>query len=150
MRNIVRNINLIVVHCSATKADRSLSVANLAYAHRLRGFNGIGYHFYIRRDGTVIPTRPVEVMGAHAKGFNRNSIGVCYEGGLDIQGLPADTRTCQQRAALKALIEQLQAVHGRCEVKGHRDLSPDLNRNGKVDPCEWIKQCPCFDVGSQL
>lgn len=64
----MRSINLIVVHCSATRADHALTTENLESEHRRRGFHGIGYHYYIRRDGTVVPTRPLEQIGAHAKG----------------------------------------------------------------------------------
>ena len=87
----MRIINLIVVHCTATQGNRTLSPEALDLMHRRRGFNGTGYHYYIRKDGTVHLTRPVERIGAHAKGFNASSIGICYEGGLDCRGRPADT-----------------------------------------------------------
>lgn len=64
----MRRINLIVVHCSATRADHALTTEDLETIHRHRGFHGIGYHYYIRRDGTVINTRPLELVGAHVKG----------------------------------------------------------------------------------
>ena len=89
----MRIINLIVVHCSATRGDCTLSPEDLDRLHRRRGFNGTGYHYYIRKDGTVHLTRSIERIGAHAKGFNAHSIGICYEGGLDCRGRPADTRT---------------------------------------------------------
>ena len=77
----MRIINLIVVHCSATREDCILSPEDLDRLHRRRGFNGTGYHYYIRKDGTVHLTRPVERIGAHAKGFNAHSIGICYAAG---------------------------------------------------------------------
>ena len=89
----MRKIHLIVIHCSATRADKELTAFDLDTMHRRRGFNGTGYHYYIRKDGTTLITRPVERIGAHAKGFNAESIGICYEGGLDCRGRPADTRT---------------------------------------------------------
>lgn len=142
----MRMINLIVVHCSATKVDCTLSPEALDLLHRHRGFNGTGYHYYIRKDGIVHLTRPIERIGAHAKGFNRNSIGICYEGGLDCRGRPADTRTPAQRAALRQLVTELLKKLPGSRVCGHRDLSPDLNGNGEIEPEEWIKSCPCFEV----
>ena len=67
---MMRKIDLIVIHCSATRADRSLTPDDLEMQHRRRGFNGTGYHYYIRKDGTVHLTRPIERIGAHVKGFN--------------------------------------------------------------------------------
>lgn len=75
----MRKIHLIVIHCSATRADKELTAFDLDTMHRRRGFNGTGYHYYIRKDGTTHLTRPVERIGAHAKGFNAESIGICYE-----------------------------------------------------------------------
>ena len=142
----MRIINLIVVHCSATREDCILSPEDLDRLHRRRGFNGTGYHYYIRKDGTVHLTRPVERIGAHAKGFNAHSIGICYEGGLDCRGRPADTRTPEQRAALRLLVHQLLEKFPDCRVCGHRDLSEDLNGDGTISPDEWIKQCPSFNA----
>ena len=146
----MRIINLIVVHCTATQGNRTLSPEALDLMHRRRGFNGTGYHYYIRKDGTVHLTRPVERIGAHAKGFNASSIGICYEGGLDCRGRPADTRTPEQRATLRLLIHQLLEVFPGCRVCGHRDLSPDRNGNGEIEPEEWMKACPCFDAEQEF
>ncbi len=70
----MRSINLIVVHCSATRADRALTTEELETIHRRRGFRGIGYHYYIRRDGTVVNTRPPELIGAHVKGHTSATV----------------------------------------------------------------------------
>ena len=78
-----REIKMLVIHCSATRCNVPFTVSQLEQCHRDRGFDGIGYHFYITRDGAVHATRPLEKIGAHAKGFNLHSIGICYEGGLD-------------------------------------------------------------------
>ena len=86
----MRTINLIVVHCSATREDKSFTEHDLDVCHRRRGFNGVGYHFYIRKNGDIKSTRPLERIGAHSRGFNRESIGICYEGGLDCMGQPKD------------------------------------------------------------
>lgn len=144
----MREINLIVIHCSATREDRTFTEQDLEVCHRRRSFNGIGYHFYIRKDGSIIATRPIEKIGAHAKGWNLKSIGICYEGGLNKRGKPKDTRTEPQKQSLRLLIEQLLKEFPGCRVCGHRDLSPDLNGNGEIEPEEWIKECPCFDAAA--
>ena len=106
----MRIINLIVVHCSATRGDSTLSPEALDLMHRRRGFNGTGYHYYIRKDGTLHLTRPLERIGAHVKGCNAHSIGSCYEGGLDCRGRPADTRTPAQRSMLRLLVGKLKTT----------------------------------------
>lgn len=146
----MRSINMIVVHCSATRADCALTTEDLETIHRRRGFRGIGYHYYIHRDGTVVNTRALELVGAHAKGHNAHSIGICYEGGLDARGNPKDTRTPEQRSALHLLVHQLLQQFRNARVCGHRDLSPDLDGDGKVEPWEWVKQCPCFEVSKEF
>lgn len=117
--------------------------------HKQRGFNGCGYHYYVRRDGEICTMRPVDRVGAHCKGHNADSIGICYEGGLDVNGNPADTRTDRQRFSLRALVRVLKKDFKIKTVVGHRDLSPDLNGDGVIEPHEWIKQCPCFDVSKE-
>jgi len=142
----MRAISLIVVHCSATREDKSFTEHDLDVCHRRRGFNGVGYHFYIRKNGDIKSTRPLERIGAHARGFNSESIGICYEGGLDSEGHPKDTRTPWQKHSLRVLILTLLRDYPGCRICGHRDLSPDLNGNGEIEPEEWIKACPCFDA----
>lgn len=146
----MREINLIVVHCSATRADRDFTENDLEVCHRHRGFNGAGYHFYIRKNGDIKNTRPLEKPGAHALGYNAHSIGICYEGGLDVRYRPADTRTEWQKHSLRVLIRTLLMDYPGCRVCGHRDLSPDRNGDGRISSEEWVKECPCFEVTSKL
>lgn len=146
----MREINLIVIHCSATRVDRDITALDINSAHIVRGFSSWGYHYYIRKSGKIEPMRPIEDVGAHARGYNRNSIGVCYEGGLDINGQAADTRTMYQREAMKNLITILKREFPDAKVVGHRDLSPDKNYNGIIDPWERIKECPCFEVREEF
>ena len=94
----MRFINLIVVHCSATRCDRCYTEHDLTTDHLRRGFSGAGYHFYIRKNGDIKSLRPLSMPGAHVRGWNAGSIGVCYEGGLDECGRPADTRTLFPKA----------------------------------------------------
>ena len=144
----MRKIDLLVIHCSATRADRCYTEFDLTTDHLCRGFSGAGYHFYIRKNGDIKSLRPVEKPGAHAKGHNANSIGICYEGGLDTNGRPADTRTDFQKHSLRVLVMLLLRDYPGSRVAGHCDLSPDLNHNGEIGPEEWIKECPCFDAAT--
>lgn len=146
----MRTINLIVIHCSGTKESCDFTERDLEASHRHRGFDGVGYHFYIRKNGNISPMRSIEKIGAHAKRYNKTSIGICYEGGLDDNGNPKDTRTPAQKHALNKLIRRLLSYYPQSRVCGHRDLSPDLNANGIIDPSEWIKQCPCYDVSKDM
>ncbi len=142
----MRKINLIVIHCSATREDRDFTEHDLDICHRRRGFKGPGYHFYIRKNGKIITTRELERVGAHARGYNAHSIGICYEGGLDKYGRAKDTRTSWQIHSLRVLILTLLRDYPGSRVCGHRDLSPDRNGNGEIEPEEWVKECPCFEV----
>lgn len=94
--------------------------------------------------------RPEDVPGAHARGYNANSIGLCYEGGLDANGHPADTRILRQKEAMHRLVSTLLQSYPEAKVVGYRDLSPDKNYNGIVDPWERIKECPCFEVKAEF
>ena len=133
----MRTINLIVIHCSATLCNKDFQVEALEACHRARGFNGIGYHYYITKDGQLHLTRSEEVQGAHAKRYNKNSIGICYEGGLDEKGKPADTRTPAQKRTLLALLKSLRVDFPDAEILGHRDLP-------------WVKKaCPGFDARTE-
>lgn len=131
-----RRIRLIVIHCSGTRCNRSFPLEAVIACHRARGFATIGYHYYITRDGTVHAGRPLYQEGAHATGFNRHSIGICYEGGLDPDGNPADTRTPVQKDTLLKLLKRLITDYPHAQIAGHRDL-PDV-----------AKACPCFDVAN--
>ena len=132
----MRTITLIIIHCSATPQGSSLSFEECRRDHIMhRHFRDIGYHYYITRDGVVHEGRPIEKVGAHCEGHNSHSIGVCYEGGLDANGKPADTRTDAQRKALKSLIEDLHQRFPKALIVGHHDLNPS-------------KACPSFIVNS--
>lgn len=142
-----RRIDTIIIHCSATKVGQDFTAADIDRWHRERGFYGIGYHYVIRRDGKIEKGRDVALPGAHCPGWNTRSIGICYIGGLDANGQPADTRTKAQKRVLYQLIQELQRTYPSINlVLGHRDTSPDKNGNGVIEPFEYVKACPCFDV----
>ena len=131
----MRTINLIVIHCSATREDKSFTEYDLDICHRRRGFNGTGYHFYIRRDGSVTQHRKLLEVGAHCRPWNRCSIGICYEGGLDADGRPADTRTPEQTEQFILLLMRMVKIFPGVRIRGHRDM-----------PGSIPKACPCFDA----
>lgn len=146
----MRKINLIIVHCSATKEGKDYTVADIDRWHRERGFKKIGYHYVIYRDGTVHEGRAESEIGAHCKGYNANSIGVCYIGGLAADGKTAkDTRTPAQKRALLNLLSKLKKKYPSAKIVGHRDLSPDKNHDGKIESWEWMKDCPSFDAKTE-
>ncbi len=132
----MRTIDLIVIHCSATRENRPFPVTSLIACHQAR-FGFTGYHYYITRDGQVYQTRHENLPGAHARHYNQHSIGICYEGGLDAQGRPKDTRTPEQKAALWALLRSLKVDYPDAQILGHCDL-PNVR-----------KDCPCFDVQAE-
>ena len=136
MHGNMRQIDMIVIHCSATRCNKPFTVKALIRCHQDR-FGFTGYHYYITREGRVYQTRHLQLAGAHAKGFNAHSIGVCYEGGLDVKGKPADTRTPAQKKALTTLLRKLKRNHPEATILGHRDL-PDV-----------AKACPCFDAKTE-
>ena len=130
-----REVNLLVVHCTATRCNKDFPVSTLRASHKARGFADVGYHFYITRDGETHPCRPVHQIGAHATGWNDKSIGICYEGGLDENGRIADTRTYAQKCALLDLLRQLKTDYPKAKILGHYQLSENIR-----------KACPCFDA----
>jgi|TARA_R110001606_G_scaffold398504_1_gene577724 N-acetyl-anhydromuramyl-L-alanine amidase AmpD len=142
-------IKKLVVHCSATRPDHFVDRDIINEWHKKRGFNQIGYHFVILRDGTIQNGRPPVVMGAHAKGHNKGSLGICLVGGLNQEtGRAENNYTPAQMDTLEKLLDSLEKTHSPEVILGHRDLSPDLNKDGVITSNEWTKACPCFDVGT--
>ena len=129
----MRKINEIIVHCSATPAGKPYTVEDIDKWHRQRGFDGIGYHFVVYLDGSVHKGRSLEKVGAHCLGHDKNSIGVCYVGGLTADGkMINDTRTLAQKLSLQRLLAELKAQFPDAEIHGHRDFA--------------AKACPSFDA----
>ncbi|GFM88997.1 N-acetylmuramoyl-L-alanine amidase [Pseudomonas cichorii] len=138
--------DLIVVHCSATRATADIGVREITQWHIQRGFDTVGYHYVIRRNGELETGRAESTIGAHVRGHNSNSIGVCLAGGVDAKNKPENNFTLAQFATLETLLQQLQGRYPAARILGHRDLSPDRNGDGKITPDEFIKACPSFDV----
>ena len=131
-----RSIKWLVLHCSATRLSNDFTVSKLRATHvNGNGWSDIGYHYYVTKDGKVHTCRPEDQVGAHVKGFNQKSIGICYEGGLLEDGTPADTRTAEQIRSLHFLLKDLIRKYPEAEIVGHRDLLKYRT-----------KACPCFDA----
>ena len=146
----MRTINLAVWHCSATKEGEFFDVDDIDKWHKERKFRKVGYHIIILLDGTKQYGRFIWEIGAHAKGYNRNSIGICYIGGLDANGKAKDTRTPEQKETMRILKKDLDYFYPGIKHLGHRDLSVDLNGDGVISKNEWMKECPCFEVAKEL
>ena len=131
------SIKFLVLHCSASRCNQDYSVEQLRRDHKARGFYDIGYHFYIRKDGTMTQHRMLLEVGAHARPYNRCSIGICYEGGLNEEGRACNTITPQQETRLVELFRNLKTLFPKAKIVGHRDL-----------PGTTPKECPGFDAGS--
>ena len=133
----MRQIDYIIIHCSATKSNISFTAEMCKEYHvYVRHYQDIGYHWYIERDGKIVKGRPEGIKGAHCINHNRDSIGVCYEGGLDTKGQPCDTRTEEQKSALLKLLAKLKQRYPDAKIVGHHDFNPH-------------KSCPCFDARSE-
>jgi len=134
----MRDIDKIIIHCSATKPDMDIGVVEIDQWHRLRGFDGVGYHTIIRRNGYKEQGRPLIRVGAHARGFNAHSIGICMVGGVDENNKPENNFAMEQ---FRTLIDELIVLKEQfpdAEILGHRDL-PGVN-----------KDCPCINVGAWI
>ena len=112
------DIKYLVLHCSASRCDQDYSVEQLRRDHKARGFYDIGYHFYIRKDGTMTQHRMLLEVGAHARPYNRCSIGICYEGGLDEHGKPCNTMTAEQETRLVDLFKNLKTLFPKAKIVG--------------------------------
>jgi N-acetylmuramoyl-L-alanine amidase len=132
----VRKINKIIIHCAATPEDKNFTVEDINRWHKERGFIKIGYHYVIYIDGSIHQGRELGEVGAHCTGYNRDSIGICYIGGVDKDGkTPKDTRTNAQKESLLKLLKELKTKFPQAEIYGHRDFSK--------------KDCPSFDAKTE-
>lgn len=175
----MRSIDLIVIHCSASPNGVWISPEQIDRWHAERGFKRdpqcvvgarpilphIGYHWVITADGTAWPCRTLAEVGAHAQGHNATSIGICMVGTNAFflrqweqlhQSIVTAAYGMQARAGISesypvsaARAVEIFADHG-VRIVGHRDLSPDRDGDGVVEPQEWLKTCPGFDVSAWL
>jgi len=132
----MRQITEIIVHCSATREGQDIDAATIDEWHKARGWSGIGYHYVIKLDGLIEYGRMLDTVGAHCKGHNSKSIGICYIGGVEEDGkTPKDTRTEKQKDSLLLLLKTLKKSHPDATIHGHRDFAN--------------KACPSFDATAE-
>ena len=130
----MRDINKIILHCSATQEGKDFDVNDIREWHKQRNFIDVGYHYVINLDGTIEDGRDIRSIGAHCKGYNANSIGIVYVGGLDSEGKGKDTRTKEQKESLLNLIDDLLIAY-------------DLDIDDVYCHYQFAKKlCPCFKI----
>lgn len=122
----------IFVHCSATKPSQDIGVDTIRMWHKQQGWLDVGYHFIIKRDGTVEEGRPVDVVGSHVKDWNSRSVGVCLVGGINDKGQFEANFTPAQMNVLRAKLAALKSLYPQADIKAHHDVAP--------------KACPSFDL----
>ena len=127
----LKSVSLLIVHCTATKYTRPFSVENLIACGEAK-YGQCSYHYYVRRNGDIIPLLPESVQGVHARHYNYCSLGIVYEGGLDENGQADDTRTEAQKHALYELLKDLTEEYPEARILGHCEL-PHV-----------AKDCPCY------
>lgn len=133
---MARKIDKIIIHCAATPEGRDVKTETIKSWHvKGRGWSDIGYHFVIELDGAVKNGRPLHRSGAHTKGYNATSIGICYVGGIDKDKKPKDTRTEAQRKAMDQLVADLKMDYPTATIHGHNEFA--------------AKACPSFDVSKE-
>ena len=133
----MRKIDKIIIHCSATPKHKDFSAEKIRDWHvKGNGWDDIGYHYVVRLDGSLEYGRPVQVPGAHCRGENKSSIGICYIGGMDEKMKEwEDTRTEAQKDTVLQLLKVLKKLHPEAKVYGHRDFSS--------------KACPSYDAKTE-
>ena len=128
------NTDYIAIHCSATPPSMNIGSSTIRKWHKERGFSDIGYNVIIKRDGTIEVGRPLDWRGAHIRGYNNRSVGVCLIGGVDDDGKAKSNFTEPQWDSLYITVEFLLKMWPGAKVQGHKDF-PNVK-----------KACPSFDA----
>lgn len=139
----MRKIKYIAVHCTA--GSQKATVNDLLAEFKRKGWKAPGYHYVITADGKIHQLLDTEKVSNGVKGFNSVTVNIAYTGGMD----GVDNRTDEQKKSLVPLLKLLRKRYPDAVIQGHRDFSPDLNGNGKIEKSEWIKMCPSFDAKTE-
>lgn len=139
----MRKIKYIAVHCTA--GSQKSTVNDLLAEFKRKGWKAPGYHYVITADGKIHQLLDTEKVSNGVKGYNSVTVNIAYTGGMD----GVDNRTDEQKKCLIILLKLLRKRYPDAVIQGHRDFSPDLNGNGKIEKNEWIKMCPSFDAKTE-
>lgn len=145
----MRLIKFLVIHCTATPVTATIESMKRHWKLVLKWKNP-GYHYVIQRNGEIVMITDEKNIANGVAGNNAHSIHISYIGGIDKEGKLLDNRTDEQKEAMYNKLLELATKYPNAIIRGHRDFSPDTNKNGVVDPYEWIKGCPSFDVTEWL
>lgn len=157
----MRKIDYIVLHCTAGPQNQTVESIQAYWKNHL-GWKSPGYHHMIKPSGEIVDLLPIEFPSNGVAGFNAHSIHISYIGGVDVRrivkdgkpvnvlGKSIDNRTLQQMCAMEFLVRKYHSMFPEAKIMGHRDFSPDKNRNGIIEPSEWMKTCPSFSVKQWL
>ena len=143
----MRKIERIFVHCTAS--HQTASVNDIKNEFKRKGWKNPGYHYIVDPGGAIHQLLDDDKVSNGVRGYNQTAINVAYIGGIDAEGKAMDNRTGPQKKALAKLLRLLRSRYPDAVILGHRDISPDTNGNGTVDPWERIKECPCFDAKTE-
>jgi len=127
-----KSTDALFVHCSATKPTMDIGVREIRQWHKEQGWLDVGYHFVIRRDGTVEEGRNIDAVGSHVKDHNHNSVGICLVGGVDSSNKFTANFTPSQMHSLRTLLDDLKVKYPNASIRAHHDVAP--------------KACPSFDL----
>ena len=139
----MRKIKYIAVHCTA--GSQKATVNDLLAEFKRKGWKAPGYHYVTTADGKIHQLLDTEMVSNGVKGYNSVTVNIAYTGGMD----GVDNRTDEQKKSLVTLLKILRKRYPDAVIQGHRDFSPDLNGNGKIEKSEWIKMCPSFDAKTE-
>lgn len=121
----------IVLHHRAGNGD----VESIHNQHLGQGYSGIGYHYYIRKNGSIYTGRPIQKVGAHCLNYNSVSVGVCFEGNYEIETVMPEA---QKKSGIE-LVRHLKGIYPNAQIKGHRELFATACP-GRNFPFEEIKK----------
>jgi N-acetylmuramoyl-L-alanine amidase len=128
---VAKNIKLLVVHCSDTQDDKPLTAFDIHKMHLKFGWDGIGYHKVIQRSGKIENGRPEYWIGAHVKGKNDISLGVCLIGSHKF--------TVKQFISLERVLKKWKSLYPKAEIIGHTDTGNTQKTCPNFDVKNWIK-----------